>query len=111
MGKYVAKLAEDTYVEWSTVVDAPVSWVLNRDRAVAEWSEERVARADRNGTSIQTDPWGHTYPAGSTPEEIVRGNHAGPDGSEITVEEIIAAYDEANPAPWTVAHPLEGEDS
>lgn len=104
MGRYVAKLAEDTYCEWSTVVDAPVSWVVNRAQAVEEWTEERVARADANGTSIQADPWGSTYPAGSTPEEIVRGNRAGEGESTITVEEIIAAYNGDNPAPWTVAN-------
>jgi len=87
MGRYIAKLADDAYVDWSTVVDAPVSWVLARDAAVAEWTEERVARADRNGTSILDG-----YPAGTTPEEIVRGNRAGPGESELPVAAIIEMY-------------------
>lgn len=95
--RYVAKLADDAYVEWSTVVDAPVSWVHARAEAVEEWSEERVARADANGTSSLDD-----YPAGSTPEEIVRGNRAGPNESEIPVEGIIEAYNVDDPAPWTL---------
>lgn len=97
MGRYVAKLAEDTYVEWSTVMDAPVSWVENREGAVSRWTEERVARADNNGTSLLDE-----YPAGQTPEEIVSGNRAGPEESTLTVDEIIAAYNADNPAPWTV---------
>lgn len=97
MPRYIAKLADDAYVDWSTVVDAPVSWVLNREQAVKEWTEERVERADRNGTSIRDG-----YPAGNTPEEIVEGNRAGPGEKALSVEEIIVAYDLENPAPWTV---------
>lgn len=96
MGSYVAKIADDAYVEWSSVVDAPVSWVQTREQAVKRWTEERVARADANGTSILDG-----YPAGNTPEEIVRANRAGPGESRLTVAEIIEAYDEGNPAPWT----------
>lgn len=98
MGKYVAKLGEDAYCEWSTVVDAPVSWVMSREHAVAEWEPTRVERADRNGTSILDD-----YPAGETPEQIVSGNRAGPRETEITAAEIIDAYAMGDPAPWTVA--------
>lgn len=98
MGRYVAKLGEDAYVEWSTVVDAPVSWVCPRDKAVQAWTEERVGRADANGTSILDG-----FPAGTTPEEIAAGNRAGPREATISVEEIIAAYNADDPAPWTVA--------
>lgn len=96
MGKYIAKLADDVYIEWSTVVDAPISYIATRAQAVQAWGGERVRRADANGTSILD-----SYPAGNTPEEIVRGNRAGPGESEIGVAEIIKAYDNANPAPWT----------
>lgn len=98
MGRYIAKLDADAYAEWSTVVDAPVSWVVPRDSAVGMWGEDRVARADRNGTSIVDG-----YPAGETPEEIVQGNRAGPGESELTVAEIIVAYDVNTPAEWAVA--------
>jgi hypothetical protein len=56
-----------------------------------------LARADANGTSILDG-----YPAGSTPQEIVRGNRAGPQESELSAAEIIDAYDESSPAPLTV---------
>lgn len=93
MGKYVAKLGEDAYCEWSTVVDAPVSWIVSRPSAVDEWGEDRVARADRNGTSILD-----SYPAGNTPEEIVRGNRAGPGETEATLAEILQHYDVNDPS-------------
>lgn len=98
MGRYIAKLGEQAYVEWSTVVDAPVSWVMPRGRAIVAWGINRVGRADQNGTSILD---GH--PAGNTPGEIVSGNRAGPNESELTAEEIIAAYAVDSPADWTVA--------
>jgi hypothetical protein len=98
MGIYVAKLADDAYVHWSTVVDAPVSWVHTRSEAIREWGPDRVIRTDENGTSILDG-----YPAGNTPEEIVRGNRAGPGETEIGVAEIIAAYDPVRPARWAVA--------
>lgn len=98
MGRYVAKLADDRYCEWSTVVDAPVSWIVNREHAVAEWGPTRVERADENGTSILDG-----YPAGQTPEEIVRGNRAGPKETALTVEQIIDAYKADDPAYWTVS--------
>lgn len=98
MGRYVARLADDKYCEWSTVVDCPVSWVVDRERAIELFTLVRVARADRNGTSILDG-----YPAGSSPEEIVCGNRAGENETELTLERIIAAYDENEPALWTVA--------
>lgn len=95
MGEYLAKLGTDRYVEWTTVYNAPITYVCTRLAAVFEWGEERVARADCNGTSICDD-----YPAGHTPEEIVRNNHAGPSGRELTLAELLVAYDPDDPAPW-----------
>jgi hypothetical protein len=87
MGRYIAKLGEDAYVEWSSVVDAPTSWVHDRAAAVGAWGADRIGRADTNGTSILDG-----YPAGSTPEEIVRQNRAGPQGSTLTVEQVLARH-------------------
>ena len=87
MGRYIAKLADDCYVDWSTVVDAPVSWVKTRAAAVRAWSAERVERADRNGTSILDG-----YPAGETPEQIVAANRAGPRETTLTVGQILARF-------------------
>lgn len=79
MGRGIVKLAEDEYVEWSSIVDAPVSYVVDRETAVGAWSEERVDRADRNG---------HSYRDGFGLE----GNRAGEDERELTRDEIRERY-------------------
>lgn len=58
MPRFIVKVApdRDAYLEWSTVVDAPVS-VGVRDAFVAEYGEERVARADVAGTSARYFHW------------------------------------------------------
>jgi predicted metal-dependent phosphoesterase TrpH len=89
MGRYVAKLADDAYCEWSTVVDAPVSWIVPRTVAVNAWTEERVERADRNGTSL-------LGASPETAEEIVSGNRAGLQERELTLEQILEEYDVSN---------------
>lgn len=94
MPKYLVRLAENEYVEWSTIVDAPVSYIMNRAEAIEHSVEssrlEAEARVDR------TDAHGHSalwFPA-ETPEELVAGNHAGPKETEITLEEIRVQYRE-----------------
>jgi len=84
MGKAIVKLAENEYVEWSTVVDAPVTYIVDREEAVKEWGDERVSRADKEGHSF-VDRYPFSF----------GGNHAGPNGTEITVDEIRKQY--ANP--------------
>lgn len=63
MPTFVFKLTpdEDAYVLWSTVVDSPISTVETRDECArhltryngTEYIKERLARADRMGTSAQ----------------------------------------------------------
>lgn len=81
MPSYVVKLADDEYVYWSTIVDAPVSWIKTRDEAVAEWTEDRVARADETGDSLIN---GSVDPAAF--------NRAGDDEEQLTIEEIRAKF-------------------
>lgn len=52
MGTYIVKLANNEYVEWSSVMDAPSSFILSKDEASAEWNEERIARCDAKGHSL-----------------------------------------------------------
>ena len=89
MPRYIAKLGDDQYVDWSEIVDAPVSRVMSREEAVTEYGEDRVARADRTGTSI-IDP--DSLMDGITPEEIIVGNRAGPNETELTLEKILERY-------------------
>lgn len=93
MGKCVAKLADDEYVEWSTVVDAPITYICNREEMKAHLLErygtagrpdERIARADKRGTS-----W---IDREETMEDLVALNRAGDDETELTLGEIREQY-------------------
>ncbi len=99
MGRCIAKLADDKYVEWSSIVDAPVTYILTRDHMLAHldaeygrssFDENRrcLDRADKNGTSIQ----GMEYSV----EDLVSSNRAGKNGDNITLPEILEMYDLKN---------------
>ena len=46
----------DAYIEWSTVVEAPIA-IGTRADFVAESAEERMARTDTQGTSARWYDW------------------------------------------------------
>ena len=58
MPRFIIKVSpdRDAYVEWSTVVDAPVS-VGNRAAYAAEHGEDRLRRTDEAGTSARYFDW------------------------------------------------------
>lgn len=83
MGKAIVRLADDAFVEWSTVVDAPVDWVRTRKEAESLWGAERVGRALNNGHSfvdIGPDP------------HYAMCNRAGPGEECITVAAIVRRF-------------------
>ena len=100
MGRFIVKLVppnstREFYLEWSTIVDAPVTGGMELEE-FKEWYREehgridydglqyRLARVEQHGTSsIDTN---------ETPETIIAGNRAGPNESTLTMDEIIAAY-------------------
>lgn len=82
------------YCEWSTVVDAPISWLMPlsmfeehiRDEYGAEGLRALPARLERvhaTGTSM------HNH----TRDELIAGNRAGPGETELTAEEICDRYE------------------
>jgi len=83
------RLAEDEYVEWSTVVDAPVTYICDRAEAVQEWGEQRVTRADFHVSSA----WPAEFQA-ATPGDFIAGNRAGPDETELSLAELRDQYRE-----------------
>jgi len=101
MPRYLVKLADDAYVEWSTVVDAPVSHVLTQGETI-RWNQragctlneamERTARADRNGHSAT---W---FPPMSA-EQLIADNRAGDGESELSLAEILEQYARIKEAP------------
>lgn len=98
MPQYVVKIGEDRYLEWSTVVDAPISHGMSRDEMkqhlasqerveedlALEQAERRLRRADETGTSSMDRT--------QTPETMMAYNRAGPRETRLSVEELIQRY-------------------
>lgn len=84
MPHYMVKLADDAYVEWSTVVDAPITHVMTRTQAAHD-DPERVERCDKNGHSAM---WFEAQ----TAEQLVSGNRAGAGETELSLPEILKQY-------------------
>lgn len=89
MGRAIVRLAPDEYVEWSTVVDAPVSYVFTREYGLANGEDPtRLDRADKQGHSYFDNYYKNV-------EDFVSCNRAGPKESSITLGAIRRMY--ANP--------------
>lgn len=83
MGRGIVKLAANKYVEWSTVVDAPVSYVFTKDESFDKAETARIERADKNEHSYLDSP----------PGDYIGFNRAGPYESCITKEAILRRYE------------------
>ncbi len=94
MGRFIVELAPGKYVEWSSVVDAPVTYVMTETELVQYVREEygeagvrelpaRMERVKAKGTNALT------Y---KSADNVIRVNRAGPNETEITREQIIAQY-------------------
>lgn len=106
MARGIIKLADQAYVEWSTVVDAPTTYVLTRDEMLThlnqntfpmgkrtfQENEKRLQRADQTGTSFLDS---------TTRDQLLAGNRAGPKESTLTLEEILRDYNPKAPAKYT----------
>ena len=97
MPSYILKLEDDGkeyFLEWSTIVDAPVSYAMQYDEfrdfyqqeygrsKMAEF-EERIARARAKGTSSMLH---------ESADDIIDWNRAGPNETNLSKEEIIEKY-------------------
>lgn len=97
--KEEAKTSQDLYMEWSTVVDAPVTGLmpLVEFREWHDWQyppsnpgsraapfHERMERVRETGTSA--------IPSHVTPENLFLCNRAGDNETELTRKEIIEKY-------------------
>ncbi|MFA5053971.1 MAG: hypothetical protein WC565_07920 [Parcubacteria group bacterium] len=88
MSRFIVKL-RDHYMEWSTIADAPTTKLMPLDRFL-KWYRctygesgmaelpERMARVEATGTSVYRE----------TAESVITGNRAGPDETELTMDEI-----------------------
>ncbi len=94
MPRYIVKL-EDRYFEWSTVVDAPVTYPMTLEQFEAYYREEygrvgmeqlpeRLERVERQGTSAR----GYETPGRSCVEGLLACNRAGPRETCLTLDEL-----------------------
>jgi hypothetical protein len=86
MATALFRLGEDSFIEWSTVTDAPVSWLMTKHEALERYPVAVVERADRLG---------HSFPDVNEPKspiDLIDGNRAGPNESAITLRELIEMY-------------------
>jgi hypothetical protein len=89
MGHALIHLGNDDYIEWSTVVDAPIGYTLTRAEVVqaclAANASDRIARLDTNGHT-----WRDLAP--QTPQQLVSCNRAGPHESCLTLAALLRCY-------------------
>jgi len=92
MPRYIVKL-EDYYLEWSTVVDAPVTYGMPLEEFQEYYEKEygrdglrelgqRLRRTEETGCSAHS----------MTADDLLECNHAGEDGKRISKDEIIKKY-------------------
>lgn len=98
MGGFIIRMERDgdvRYAEWSTIIDAPVTYLLTRAMFEESYREEYGAkgmerfhnsleRADVHGTSC--------FPVPRSLADVIRGNHAGDNGAGLTEDQIWQQY-------------------
>lgn len=102
MPRYIVKMEREDkvrYMEWSTVVDAPVTYLMPLDEFKAYYRDEhgrrnfemdfedRMARVEEKGTSARLD----------TLESLWEHNRAGDDETPLTEDQIWVRYHDERP--------------
>lgn len=93
MPSYIIKLG-DKYFEWSTIVDAPVTYAMSQDElrryVKTRYGEvgledlpARLERVESTGTSSRFE----------TLAELIAANRAGENESHLSEAEILTRYD------------------
>jgi len=83
MGRGIVKLDENKFVEWSTIVDAPISSVFSMEAGFDTYGRERMERANESGTSYRDEESNQTF---------FDYNRAGEGESHISREMIVERY-------------------
>lgn len=96
MSRPIVKLAENEYLEWSSIVDAPTTYIVDREKMKAylkkeyhsseEEVESRLKRADLYGTSY--------LHVNESAKELLAWNRAGDKETCLTFEEIREKFKE-----------------
>jgi hypothetical protein len=96
MPTMLVRFPDGVYCEWSTIVDAPVSWALTREEAVAEHGKERVLRTEERNCSMLDGEWWDAYgDVTATPEKwleylVETYNLNRPSAEHVTPDEMMA---------------------
>lgn len=92
MGRAIIKI-NDLYFEWSTVVDAPVTYGMSLDQLRAYVKEETgrqgLEQLERDLSGI--DKTGSQYHYTSL-KEVISSNRAGPKERKLTKQQIYDTY-------------------
>ena len=98
MGRCIVKLTDDAganfYLEWSSIVDAPVTYGMPLEEFHEYYREEygesgmrdlpqRLKRVESKGCSSWID---------SSAEDVISGNRAGPKETEFSREQLIEKF-------------------
>lgn len=97
MPTYILKLSDgsnDFYLEWSTIVDAPITNGMSRQEFIEYYLDnydksskgellERLKRVDTYGTSSVRP---------TSAKELTRGNRAGDGETNLSLTELIDKY-------------------
>lgn len=97
MPRFIVKLSEEDknwYLEWSTVVDAPITYGMSLEkfkefyigeygRSSMDELEKRLARVEESGTSCRMD---------DSVDDTISFNRAGKKETKLTKQQIIDHY-------------------
>lgn len=96
MPRHIVKLTHGGagyYLEWSTVVDAPVTFGMSREEFADHHRREYGAKPDRLPERMgRVDRYGTSCRLGTSAATMVAANRAGPDETELSMEELVRWY-------------------
>jgi hypothetical protein len=93
MGRCLIKI-KDLYFEWSTVVDAPVTYGMTLDELRARVKEERGNEGLRELPERleRVEEYGSSFQIKTTLEELISTNRAGNNEEKISLNDIYKRY-------------------
>jgi hypothetical protein len=110
MAKVVIKVREQFFI-WSTDLKAPITYGMHAEELNIwiSYEYDRMYKDFRSyrGMIRRAQETGASWEDGTTLEETTSGNRAGPNGTELTIDEIYARYHSSagdgqrpEPFPW-----------
>ena len=85
---------EGKYLVWSSIVDAPITYGMTLDELREYWREEygRSGKDDLERILPRVESHGFSSPRYSSFADVIEGNRAGENESELTLDEIVEKY-------------------